>query len=446
MADANSLSIVDAQRAIRAGTLSSTEVVKACLARIDARESVVKAWVHLDREAALAEAARLDELGASGDFQGPLHGIPVGIKDIFDVAGMPTAAGTDAHQTYVAETDAASVARLRHAGAIVLGKTVTTAYATGDPGPTTNPWNAARTPGGSSSGSGAAVGDRMCLAALGTQTAGSVIRPCAYNGIAGIKPGHGRIDVRGVIALSWRLDHVGAMTRDVNDANLLWQVLRDDHDWREIADASMDLDTLEPERPLRLWRPGGVFKERADDNMNALMDAHCEALASRRVNIIERDLPAEFDAMFDHHMVIMDAEAATTHAENFSANAQAYPPSIRGHIENGQRISATRYLDARQHRRVLIDRMARAMMDVDGVITPAAAGAAPEGLAHTGDRSFNAPSSYLGMPVVTYPGALDTGGMPLGIQIMGRPEREDELLKVTTWCADLAGFKDRPQP
>lgn len=444
MKNPNSLSIIQAANAMRAGELTTVELITACLNRIDSRESTVQAWVHLDRDGALATARECDDDAARGDWRGPLHGIPVGVKDIYDVAGMPTRGGTEAYVMREAEHDAASVARLRHAGAIILGKTVTTAYATGDAGPTTNPWDSSRTPGGSSSGSGAAVGDRMCLAALGTQTAGSVIRPCSYNGAAGMKPGHNRISVEGIIALSWRLDHVGMLTRDVDDAALLWQVMRDDHDWRDDADDKEQLPAVDSARPIRLWRMRGLFDEHASATMAALMDNQCELLKKRGVEIIERELPAGFDKILDHHKVIMSAEAAAAHADNFSARGELYPPVITEHIRHGQTISATDYLAARQHRREMIDVMNNELIDVDGAITPAAADAAPVGLTHTGDRTFNAPSSYLGMPVATWPAALDDNNMPLGLQIMGGSGSEDELLRVASWCETLADFDKAP--
>ncbi len=440
----NSLSILQAAKAMRDGQLSTVELMNACLARIDKREPTVQAWVHLDREGALAQAYECDQEAANGNWRGPLHGIPIGVKDIYDVEHMPTRGGTDAYVMREAEHDAASVARLRHAGAIVLGKTVTTAFATGDAGPTTNPWNSARTPGGSSSGSGAAVGDRMCLAALGTQTAGSVIRPCSYNGTAGMKPGHSRISVDGIIALSWRLDHVGMLTRDIDDASLLWQVMRDDHDWRDDAGETSLLPDVEPARPIRLWRLRGLFDEHASPSMSALMDEQCKLLQSRGVEIVERALPAGFEDVLDHHKVIMSAEAAASHADNFATRGDLYPPVITDHIRHGQSVSATDYLAARQHRREMIKLMNRELIDVDGAISPAAADAAPTGLAHTGDRTFNAPSSYLGMPVVTWPAGLDRDNMPLGLQIMGGVGSEDELLKVGSWCEALSGFDSAP--
>ncbi len=434
MSNVSQLSIVRAISQIVSGELSSTALVQACLDRIQLREPVVKAWAHLEADAALSLAAQADKSTAQGQSTGRLHGIPIGIKDIFDVAQMPTAAGTRAYPRRVADQDARSVALLRAEGAIILGKTVTTAFAMGDAGATTNPWNAEHTPGGSSSGSAAAVADGMCLAALGTQTAGSVIRPCSFNGLAGIKPTHGGIDITGVIALAWRLDHVGMLTRDVEDAALLWRILG----------ASPKATKHAAAAPARLWRARGLFKEQADADMAEAMQLHCEALRDRGVEIIERALPASFNDIPAFHQIIMASEAAASHRGNYREHANLYPPKIKALIEEGMTISATDYLQARQHRRLAIEQMQAALADVDGLLCPAAAEAAPQGLGHTGERIMNVPSSYLGLPVVTYPIALNTGGLPMGMQIMAGAHREAELLAIAAWCESVAGFDQSP--
>lgn len=440
MSQPNQHNLTEAAIALRKKSFSSRELVQACLDRIERREPEVKAWVQIDAQAALDRADACDQQASAGNWLGPLHGLPIGIKDIYDVSGFDTAYGSDAWPAKTPEHDAASVARLIHAGAIVIGKTVTTAFAMGDAGPTCNPWNTAHTPGGSSSGSAAAVADRMCLAALGTQTAGSVIRPCAFNGLAGIKPGHGRIDIRGVLPLSWLLDHVGALTRSLEDADLLWQVLRDDHDWRRQADYDAHLPALTAEQPLRLWRMRGLFDELASDDTAAMMDEHCAALLDAGIEIVERDLPEEFANVLEMHRIVMAAETASSHDEGYANYSHKYPPRIKEIVEEGQKTSARDYILARRHRLKLIEVLAHSMLDVDAAIMPAAAGAAPLGLEHTGDRSFSAPSSYTGLPVVCYANRIDSNNLPLGIQLLGRPDNEDELLKVGRWCELLSGF------
>lgn len=440
MSNPNRLSLTDAAAGLRNKSFSCRELVQSCLDRIEKRESDVQAWVVIDADAALRQADEMDQKASAGQWLGPLHGLPLGIKDIYDVSGFDTAFGSAAMPPTTPAQDAVSVARLRHAGAIILGKTVTTAFAMGDAGATRNPWNGEHTPGGSSSGSAAAVADGMCLAALGTQTAGSVIRPCAFNGLAGIKPGHNKINIEGVLPLSWTLDHVGALTRTTEDADLLWQILRDDRGWQSHSDYDGLLPALETQSPLRFWRMRGLFEDLASDDTRVMMEQHCEALARHGVEIIDRDLPASFAAILDMHRVILTAEAATSHEQNFASNGDKYPPNITAIIEHGQTVSATEYIGACRQRLAAINDLANAMMDVDAAIMPAAAGAAPAGLEFTGDRSFNAPSSYVGFPVVCYADRVDADNLPLGIQLLGRPDSEDELLKIGRWCEQLSHF------
>ncbi len=423
----NRLTILQAQSALRNFECTAEQLVQACLNRIEEREDSVAAWVQTQQDDALADARRLDQLAQQGQWQGALHGIPVGVKDIFDVAGMPTRAGTTAWPVTAPDTDAPSVARLRDAGAVVLGKTVTTSFAMGDPGPTRNPWNLAHTPGGSSSGSAAAVADGMCLAALGTQTAGSVIRPSSFNGLAGFKPAHGHINVEGVIALSWRLDHVGALTRDVADAELIFQILSDTPQSSTVA-----------KQPNRLWRIREFFDEYTEPPMLARLDQFCQWAQEAGVNIIESPLPAGCADLLDHHRTIMAAEAAATHATNFAINADKYPPRIKSLIEEGQTISATDYLAARQHRRATLHTISEAMADVDAVLSPAATGPAPEGIDYTGDRHANIPSSYWGLPAVCFNVGRCDHGLPLGLQVMSTIPNQASLFNTARWCEQLA--------
>lgn len=442
MTSANLYSVTEASALMQNGSLTASELMQSCLDRISQREAVVKAWVTIDQEAAMESAKLADSMmSRASALVGPLHGIPVGIKDIFDVAGVATTGGTKAYPERVAERDAASVARLKAAGAIVIGKTVTTAFAMGDAGPTTNPWNAVHTPGGSSSGSAAAVADRMCLAALGTQTAGSVIRPCSYNGLAGLKPSHSAVDITGVIPLSWQLDHVGALTRTVADAQLLWHVMRNAGGWRPQRG---DSSTSRSSKPQRLWRARELFETEASIAMNRAMDMHCEQLQELGVEIVERRLPDSFSEILDNHQIIMASEAAASHANNFSQHSSLYPPKIKQLIEEGQNINAVQYSLALQHRKMAIQDMNDALGEVTGLLSPAAVDAAPLGLEHTGDRTFNAPSSYLGLPVVTYPLSLNDGGLPLGVQIMGHSHSEDKLLEAAVWCEQSVSFDLSP--
>ena len=225
MPDVHELTLVQAAEAIRGGEISPTSLVGALLDRIDRLEPVLQAWVTVDREGAMRTAEERERQLQQGNVLGPLHGIPIGVKDIFHVEGLPTIAGSSLYADRVSSYDATSVARLKDAGAIVLGKTVTCQFASTDPGPTRNPWNPEHTPGGSSQGSAAAVAAGMCFGALGTQTGGSVLRPSTYCGLVGLKPTYGRISRHGVLPLSWSIDTVGVLCRSLEDAATLLQCM-----------------------------------------------------------------------------------------------------------------------------------------------------------------------------------------------------------------------------
>ena len=444
MAEPRDLTLYRAGEEMRRGNLTASALVESCLERIRAREETVRAWANLYADEALQRARQRDREAARHHWHGPLHGLPVGMKDIYDVRGQSTEAGTEAYPPRIADRDADSVARLREAGAIILGKTVTTAFAMGDAGKTRNPWNPAHTPGGSSSGSGAAVADRMCLAALGTQTNGSVIRPAAFNGLVGFKPGLGEISTAGVIPLSWQLDHVGCLARAVEDAHLLWHLLRDRRtlDWQATRDKMPP--ALLPRAPQRVWRLRESFEDEADPEMRAVFETFCQRLVERGVTIIERKSPAAFAGMHEAHHAIMSSEAATVHRAAFEADPTPFPPKISGLIREGLALKATDYVAALRHRLRLIAQMKSALADVDAAVSPAAVGPAPEGLQSTGSPLFSTLASICGLPAVAVPAGLSGGGMPLGVQLMGDNGGEDDLLSVAGWCESLLVFQAVP--
>lgn len=449
MTEPRDLTLYRAAEAMRRGRLTSEALVTSCLDRIEAREGTVHAWANLYPEEALEEARACDRAAEGHQWQGPLHGLPLGIKDIYDVRGQSTEAGSDAYPSRIAGKNADSVGRLREAGAIVLGKTVTTAFAMGDANETCNPWNPTHTPGGSSQGSAAGVADRMCLGALGTQTNGSVIRPASFNGVVGFKPGYGLISTEGILPLSWQLDHVGTLTRSVEDAHLLWHLMRDQRGlgWQTTRDKLPP--PLLPHAPQRIWRIREFFESEADRGMVATLDAFCEHLAERGVEIVERALPASFEGMHDAHHIIMACDAATVHRGAFAVNEDAYPPKISGLIRDGLEISGTAYVAALRHRLRVIDQMKAALADVDAAVFPAAVGPAPVGLDTTGSPDFNTLSSLAGLPVVSIPTGLSApasaGGLPLGVQLLGRAGNEEALLSVGAWCESLTAFPHRPR-
>ncbi|MBI3862028.1 MAG: amidase [Planctomycetia bacterium] len=423
-------------RAIEARECSCASVVEACLTRIDEREPQVKAWVSVDRAGALARARELDRELAAGWRRGPLHGIPIGIKDLVDIAGLPTAAGAPWLANAVATVDAPIVERLRGAGAVILGKTVTTQFACFDPPPTRNPWNVDRTPGGSSSGSAAAVASGMCLGAIGSQTGGSITRPAAFCGVAGCKPTFGLVPLKGVYPLSPSLDHGGPIARTVTDLAILLEVLVDpacSTAWRTANSATGGTGPFQCAASVKLGRLRGPFDQKAEPAALAAFDAALDQLSQFGASIRDVALPVEFDDVFRCHRTVMTREIANHHRPFFAEHLPEYLPCIRGIVEEGLQVSDEDYDRSRRHQQALTPAVVKAMHDVDVLVLPAAAGPAPAPET-TGDPSFNSPWSYTGLPTVSFPNSLSPEGLPLAIQLVGRPHGEPGLFAAALWC------------
>lgn len=400
-------------------------VVEKCLRQIDVWEPQLRAWVSVDRHGALRRARELDADLQAGRDRGPLHGIPLGIKDLIDVAGWPTAAGSARLAREVAATDALLVTRLRNAGAIILGKTVTTQFACFDPPATHNPWNAERTPGGSSSGSAAAVATGMCLGAVGSQTGGSITRPASYCGVAGCKPTFGRIPVDGVFPVSRSLDHPGPIARSVTDLALLVEVL-----------AAMPGLVSAPAGPARLGRLHGLFDEKSDPVMRPIYEAHCRRLVDAGAHINEVTLPESFHGVLSAHRKIMLYELREVHYARFATCSDDYLPGIRALLAEAAQISTAEYTQAREHQDRVRLEIGHCFRDCDALICPATPGPAPD-RSTTGDPSFNAPWSYTGLPTVSFPIGLDPDGLPLAIQLVGRADGEASLFQAASWCETI---------
>jgi len=433
---------------IRSGTCSAVSLVEALLARIDALEPNVKAWVSVDRAGALETARERDGEEQAGRFRGPLHGIPVGLKDIYHVAGMTTTAGAGPFAHEYPETDAASVTRLRHAGAIILGKTATTEFAYLDPAETRNPWNQEHTPGGSSSGSAAAVAARMVPLALGSQTVGSTLRPAAYCGVAGFKPTHGRISCRGVVPLAWSLDHVGIFCRSVADAALALQVLagHDPGDPLSVREPVVDyVGALSAaDRPPRLGLLRQFFLERASPEVASHLEAIAQTFARAGASVEEIKLPPSFEGLHDAGSRVMQVEAAAFHAPRFQAHATHYRPKIRALIENGMKTAGTEYVAAQQHCRRFRAEMTPLLKRLDALLMPVAGTPAPRGLSSTGDPTFCAPWSFAGVPAISLPSSLAQDGLPLAVQLVSGAFDEPRLLAVARWCEATFAFSSAP--
>jgi aspartyl-tRNA(Asn)/glutamyl-tRNA(Gln) amidotransferase subunit A len=448
MPELHELTAYDAAQLIRQRELSPLALVESLLRQIDRLEPRVEAWVTIDRSGALAAAKLLETEAQRGAIRGPLHGVPIGVKDIYWTAGMKTTCGSRIFSDHVPSYDATTVARLKQAGAIILGKTVTTEFATADPGPTRNPWNLDHTPGGSSSGSAAGVAARMMPIAVGSQTGGSIQRPAAYCGVFGLKPTHGRVSNYGVFPVSWCLDHMGPLARSVTDIALTLQVLAG-HDPLDASSSHLPVpDYLQAvqraDRPPRLGLVRQFYLERADAELRAHTERLAEQLARAGAAVEEIKLPDSFSAVLSAHRTIMHVEAAAVHAELFRKHADLYRPKLRATIETGSLIPAVQYLQAQRIRRQFRQDMGELLQRVDCLLAPAATGPAPRDLTSTGDASFNAPSSFSGLPSITIPSGLSAAGLPLAVQFMGAAFAEDRLLTAARWCEATLNVQLKP--
>lgn len=433
MAQLWELTVEELAGAVISRQVTAREVVQALLDRIGELEPAVQAWARLCGERALEEAAGLDHRLASGQRPGPLHGVPVGVKDIIYTQGVETSAGSPILQGFVPAYDATVVARLRQAGAVILGKTVTTQFAYLDPGPTRNPWNLEHTPGGSSSGSAAAVACGMVPAALGTQTIGSILRPAAYCGVVGLKPTYGRVSRHGIVPLAWTLDHPGPLARTVEDVAVMLEVLAGP-DGQDPACSSQPVERWTQAcrlsaSGLRVGVPDRFFPERSDPEAREAYGRALAALEGAGAAVREVRLPAEFEAGLVAQRTILAAEAATFHRRWFEQRAEDYGPKLRALVEEGMRVPATEYIRARQVRRACRRGMAELFDEVDVLATPTTPAPAPEGLQSTGDPTFNGPFSLVGFPSITVPVELSSTGLPLGVQLVAKPFAEATLLR-----------------
>lgn len=428
------LTASEAARRIRDGELTSQELVQSCLDRIEAVEDTIGAWTHLDREYALTQAKAAQDQRQAGESLGPLHGVPVGVKDIIDTADMPTENGTVLHAGRRPENDSAVVALLRQAGAIIMGKTVSTELAVYSPGKTKNPHDPTRTPGGSSSGSAAAVSSFMVPVAVGTQTNGSVIRPAAYCGVFGFKPSHGLIPRPGILKQSPPLDTVGVMGRTLEDTALLADVLighdsRDPHSRpRAHPQISRVMAEEPPVKPNLVFIRTPVWDQAEESTKDALREL-CEHLGD--IQIME--LPPVFDGALEDHRRIMEADLAVSFAREYRDGKDQLSDILREMIERGQQVLAMDYNSA-------VARIAdyRAEIDeiihvFDAILTPATAGEAPVGLDATGSPAFCTIWTLAGVPALTMPIMQGPNGMPLGAQLVSAKGDDGRLFRTARW-------------
>ncbi len=448
MAPLYALTVIEIARRIRSGDLSPVAVVDACLERIESLEPAIHAWVSVDAVGARETARVLEAEARAGRFRGPLHGVPVGLKDIYDVAGMVTTSGAAPFAHERAQTDAAAVARLRHAGVVILGKTTTTEFAYADPTVTRNPWNLEHTPGGSSSGSAAAVAAQMIPLALGSQTIGSTLRPAAYCGIVGLKPTYGRISTAGVTPLAWSLDHVGVFTRRVEDAALALSVLASpgptDGFSAPVPAGDDGAAAGLRMRPPRLGIPRALFGDKAGPEVSQHLEAMASRFAASAAVVEDVPLPPSAAAIHEAGQLVLRVDAATFHAERFARHADSYRPRIRALIEAGLTISAVEYVRAQRVRRRFGDEMGPILARFDALLMPVAPTTAPRGLDTTGDPVLCAPWSFAGLPSIALPSGVSADGLPLAMQLITGAFAEDRLLGVARWCETLINFAAGP--
>ena len=448
MPELHELSVAEAAAQIREGTISPVALAESLLARIDALDGDLQAWVTIDRDAVLSVAREREAEAQRGEMRGPIHGVPVGLKDIFYTAGMLTACGSKVYADFVPDFDATSVSKIKDAGGIILGKAVTTEFATSDPSPTRNPWNLEHTPGGSSSGSSAAVAARMVPAALGSQTGGSTCRPAAYNGIVGLKPTYGRISRYGVAPVSWSLDHVGILTRTVADAALMLAVLSgaDDNDPGSLREPVPDFvaQMAEHDRPPRIGLVRQYYQDYATPEIWAHTEAIANQLAEAGAEVEEIPLPDSFARVHSFQRVVMNVECAGFHQANHRIRAADYGPRIRAGMEMGMIMPTSTYMKAQRLRRQFRADMSELASRVDVVMTPATPAPAPRDLNTTGDAAFQQPWTAAGLPTVVISTGLSELGMPMAVQFGGPWAQEGQVLGAAQWCERIAGLNQAP--
>lgn len=438
--------------AIRERRLTCREVLERCRSKMREYEPSVHAWVSFGGEDLDQVAKELDDELRLGHWRGPLHGIPIGVKDIYDVVRMPTVAGIPNHNVDTALRDSVMVQRLRDAGAIIVGKTVTTPYAFFDPPPTRNPWKLDRTPGGSSSGSAAAVATGMCLGALGSQTGGSITRPASFCGIAGYKPTFGLLSRTGMFPFAPSLDHPGPMARTVEDLIVMMTALAPQRlrtAFRALLNTPSDEGIMKREEMGcgyvescelgLLWLEEG-FADRVEPAMAEMMKHSLSRLAGAGAGVgtnytDELELPK----LWRCHRAIMAVEIASSQGDRLRQHPDQFTPGIRALIEEGFSVTTAEYAEAIQFQRSL-RRKARKAIGNEVWICPAARGAAPTPET-TGDPCMNSPWSFLGFPTITFPMGLSPDGMPLGLQLIATPHRDIELFQAARWCEAQFRFR-----
>jgi len=424
MRPANELGVAETADAICSGVLRSVDVVQACLDRIAAREDQVGAWVHLDARSAMEVARQRDRESP----RGLLHGVPLAVKDIIDTVDMPTACGSPIYANRRPASDAACVALVKRAGAVILGKTVTTEFAYFALGRTANPQRVSHTPGGSSSGSAAAVADRMVMGAFGTQTAASLTRPASFCGVVGYKPSFADFCLAGIKGLAESFDTLGTITRNVVDARWLRQVL---------VDENRHPGTIDGVRAPKIGVCRTPWWHCADVDTQNAIEQTARRLSMAGASVHDVELPEGFLNLAERHATIMAYEAARSLAYEYDVHrAQLSEPLVRL-IEDGQATNRRQYLNARDEAKQACLQFGAWMKSCDVVLAPSAKGEAPQGLGATGDPLFSRMWTLLRVPSITIPGMVGKTGLPVGVQLIGALGDDERLLEWAQWCETI---------
>jgi amidase len=437
-----SLGLLETLRAYREGRATVQDYVAACSERIAALEPRIQAWEWFDPSRAMADAEERAG-GILADL--PLYGIPVGVKDIINTRGIPTRMGSVIFAGHVPTTSAWAVRRLEALGGLVMGKTVTTEFAYRSPGKTRNPWNAAHTPGGSSSGSAAAVAAGFVPVAIGTQTLGSVVRPAAFNGVVGYKPSHGAISRTGIHPFAPTLDTVGVFARSVADAAWFGACLMgaDARDEATVMRAAprllhVPLEPLsEPPRVAVVRTPKWKL---ATEAQRARFDEDLAKLAAAGARVREVNLPHLFDTAWDNVMALMTHESVKSFASIESRHRIRLSPHLVEILDRGRAVTPEQYARARARRDDYRQWLDKLFESHDAIVTIPAMGEAPEGLANTGDAAFCSLWTQAGLPAVNVPSGRGPRGLPLGFQVVGRYRDDEHALRVAAWCEAVLDF------
>ncbi|WP_162826915.1 amidase [Pseudolabrys taiwanensis] len=421
----NTLPATELAAQATAGAITCEQVVRECLDRVAAREPVIKAWAYIDPDLVLRQAKAIDARAN----RGPLHGVPIGIKDVIETADMPTQMGSSIYRGYQTLSDASCVAVLRAAGALIFGKTVTCEFAGPAANVTTNPHDPTRTPGGSSSGSGAAVADYMVPFGFGTQTGGSVQRPSSYCGIVGFKPSFGLINPQGVKPAAESLDTVGLMVRTVEDAELFMRVLT----------GSEPVRWLSGDTRIRVGLCRTYAWDGAEEATRQAVEDAARRLEKAGFTVRDVELPSPCETLPTTREIINDFERARGMAWEWNTHRDQISAALAKAIRNGLTIPRAQYIEALETVERCRQRTAQLFNDVDVLLTPTVNGEAPVGLANTGDHRFQSIWTQLRTPAVTLPTHAGPNGMPVGIQLIGPRYGDDRLLAIAQRVFALLG-------